>query len=140
MAEYCLRDMAAKAGVGDMLEIASAAMTSEEIGNPVYPPARRMLARHGIDCTGKTARRMTTDDYHYYDMVIGMDEENRRHLMRLTNGDPDGKVSLLLEHTDATDTEHHDRDVADPWYTGDFDATWEDVERGCRALLSNLDA
>ena len=138
MAEYRMRQMAEEAGCIHLFEIASAATTSEELGNPVYPPVRRLLETHGMDCSIKRARRIMLDDYAYYDMIVGMDEENRHDLLRLTHGDPDGKVSLLLDHTAPADTMHHDRDVADPWYTRNFDATWDDIEHGCKALLDKL--
>lgn len=120
-------------------EIASAATSTEEIGNPVYPPARRMLERHGIDCRGKTARQMTLRDYEYYDYIVLMDRNNLRNLRwilppaiyeRECAGG--GKVSLLMDWTG------NSRDVADPWYTGDFEATWNDVNEGCRAMLTSL--
>lgn len=123
-------------------EIASAATSTEEIGNPVYPPARRMLAAHGIDCSGKTARQMTVRDYDYYDYIILMDKNNLRNLRWIlpadiyefeTSRDAQArKVSLLM------DWAHKNRDVADPWYTGDFDATWRDVNEGCKALLEYI--
>ena len=124
---------------GADFEIASAATSTEEIGNPVYPPARRMLERHGIDCRGKTARQMTLRDYEYYDYIVLMDRNNLRNLRwilppaiyeRECAGG--GKVSLLMDWTG------NSRDVADPWYTGDFDATWNDVNEGCRAMLTSL--
>lgn len=127
-------------------EIASAATSTEEIGNPVYPPARRMLAMHGIDCSGKTARQMTARDYEYYDYIVLMDRNNLRNLrwilpadvyMRETasgeaQGTPPKKVSLLMDWVGKS------RDVADPWYTGDFVATWDDVNEGCKAMLAQI--
>lgn len=132
MAEFIMKDMVKAAGLSHMFRIASAATSSEELGNPVYPPARRMLAKHGIDCTGKTARRMTRADYDEYDLLIGMDEANLRNMTRICGGDPEGKLRLLMSYTGA------DTEVADPWYTGDFDATWRDVSAGCAALLKTL--
>lgn len=132
MAEFVMKDLAAKAGRSGEFEISSAATSTEEIGNPVYPPARRKLAQHGISCAGKTARQMTRQDYLYYDLIIGMDHNNLRNLRRFVDNDPAGKVSLLMSHTDRPG------DVADPWYTGDFDATWRDVTEGCEALLAEL--
>ena len=133
---------------GADFEIASAATSTEEIGNPVYPPARRMLERHGIDCRGKTARQMTLRDYEYYDYIVLMDRNNLRNLRwilppaiyeRESAGGrasdlrrPHKKVSLLMDWTG------NSRDVADPWYTGDFEATWNDVNEGCRAMLTSL--
>ena len=129
MAEFCLKDMAKKAGVSGSLEIGSAATSYEEIGNPVYPPAKRKLAEHGIGCAGKTARRMTKGDYERYDLLIGMDDENIHNMKRICGGDPKGKIRLLLDWTGRPGN------VADPWYTGNFEATWQDVLRGCQALL-----
>ena len=117
-------------------EIASAATSTEEIGNPVYPPARRMLARHNIDCNGKTARQMTLADYHHYDYIVLMDQNNLRNLRWILPHDiyeretrEPCKVSLLMDWAGKS------RDVADPWYTGDFEATWLDVNEGCKAML-----
>ena len=132
MAEFVMKDMVAKLGLSGEFEIASAATSSEELGNPVYPPARRKMAQHGISCAGKTARQMTRADYDRYDMLIGMDSANLRRMRSICGGDPAQKISLLLDYTD------HPRDVADPWYTGDFDATWRDVNDGCRGLLKKL--
>lgn len=128
-------------------EIASAATSTEEIGNPVYPPARRMLASHGIDCSGKTARQMTVADYNHYDYIVLMDQNNLRNLRWILPRDiyerelaqykdardsRVGKVSLLMDWADKN------RDVADPWYTGDFEATWQDINEGCTALLQHI--
>ncbi len=117
-------------------EIASAATSTEEIGNPVYPPARRMLATHGIDCSGKTARQMTARDYEYYDYIVLMDRNNLRNLRWILptelQKDPNHKISLLM------DWALKSRDVADPWYTGDFQATWDDVNEGCKAMLAQI--
>ena len=116
MAEFVMKDLVDKAGLAGSFEIASAATSTEEIGNPVYPPARRKLAEHGISCAGKTARQITRRDYDDYDYLIAMDRNNLRNLRRFVGEDPEGKVSLLLEHTGCPG------DVADPWYTGDFEA------------------
>ena len=132
MAEFVMKDIVEKAGLSHEFEIASAATSTEEIGNPVYPPARRKLAEHGIGCAGKTARQLRREDYEYYDYLIGMDGANLRNMRRICNGDPEGKISLLLDHT------NRPADVADPWYTGDFEATWQDVLEGCRCLLEKL--
>ncbi|MBR2890578.1 MAG: low molecular weight phosphotyrosine protein phosphatase [Oscillospiraceae bacterium] len=123
MGEFVLKDMVKKAGMADRFEIASAAVSREEIGNPVYPPARRELARHGISCTGHTARQITRRDLDYYDGIYYMDASNARYLRRLF-GDDAAKCKPLLS-----------RDVADPWYTGDFSQTWEDVCEGCRKIM-----
>lgn len=132
MAEYVMKELVREAGRETEFDIASAAATAEEIGNPVYPPARQELARHGIDCSGKRARLLRREDYDRYDLLIGMDRENLRDMRRICGGDPEGKLCLLLDFTDRPGS------VADPWYTGDFQATWRDVEAGCRGLLARL--
>ena len=132
MAEFVMKDLVKKAGVAHLFEIASAAVSREELGNPVYPPARRKLAENGISCDGKTARQVTRADYAYYNRLICMDTSNLRNLNRIIGSDPEGKVSLLLEHAGSS------RSVADPWYTGDFDTTWDDVMAGCIGLLNEL--
>lgn len=132
MAEFVMKDLVEKAGLEDQFEISSAATSTEEIGNKVYPPARRTMAAHGISCEGKTARQMTAADYDYYDLLVCMDQNNLRNMRRFCGADPEGKVSLLMSHT------NRPGDVADPWYTGDFDATWDDVLEGCQALLEEL--
>lgn len=132
MAEFVMKDLVKKAGLEHRFVIESAATSTEEIGNPVYPPARRKLAEHGIRCAGKTARQLRCADYDAYDLLIGMDRANLRNMERICGGDPDGKMRLLMDYTDRPGQ------VADPWYTGDFDATWRDVEDGCRGLLRQL--
>ena len=132
MAEFVLKDLTARAGLSSEFEIASAAVSSEEIGNPVYMPARRELAKHGISCAGKTARQLTVQDYDRWDYLVGMDEANLRNMRRICGGDPEGKISLLLDWTAKPGN------VADPWYTGDFEATWRDVQVGCRELLDQI--
>ena len=134
MAEFVMKDMVHRRGLDDRFEIASAATSREEIGNPVYPPARRKLAEHGISCGGHHARQMTREDYDRYDYIIGMDMANLRNICRIAGGDPMGKVSLLLDHTARAGQE-----VADPWYTGDFDETWDDVTEGCEQLLAEIE-
>ena len=132
MAEFVMKDLVKKAGMEDVFSIASAATSTEEIGNPVYPPARRKLSEHGISCAGKTARQLRRADYEHYDYLVGMDSANFRNMQRICGGDPEGKISLLLDYTD------HPGSVADPWYTGDFEATWQDVLVGCRGLLAKI--
>ena len=132
MAEFVFQDMVKQRGKEKEFLIESAATSTEEIGNRVYPPARRKLAEHGISCEGKTARQMRASDYRRFDLLIGMDRPNLRNMQRICGGDPDGKIHLLLDYTDRPG------DVADPWYTGDFDATWRDVEEGCRGLLNTI--
>ncbi len=129
MAEFVMRDLVKKAGLESRFQIESAATSTEEIGNPVYPPARRKLAEHGIDCAGKTARRLTNGDYDRYDLLIGMDQENLRNMRRICGSDVAGKLHLLMEYTTRPG------EVADPWYTGDFGTTWRDVLEGCKGLL-----
>jgi len=133
MAEFVMKDLVRKAGLEWKYEIASAATSSEELGNPVYPPARRKLAEHGIGCAGKTARRLTRDDYDEYDLLIGMDRMNFRNMHRICGGDPEGKIHLLMDYTGRPG------EVADPWYTGDFEETWQDVLEGCSGLLELLE-
>ena len=130
MAEFILKDLTAKAGISDQFEIASAATSREEIGNEVYFPAKKKLREHGISCEGKTARQMTRQDYRDYDLLIGMDRRNLENMRRIAGGDPAGKLHLLMEYAGK------DCEVADPWYTGDFEATWKDVLEGCRGLLA----
>lgn len=129
MAEFVMKDLVRKAGRADEFYIESAATSTEEIGSEVYPPARRKLAEHGISTKGKTARQMTRRDYDHFDLLIGMDAWNIRNMNRICGGDPDGKIRMLLDYTDRPG------DVADPWYTGDFEATWRDVLEGCQRLL-----
>lgn len=130
MAEFVMKDLVGKAGLAAEFEIASAATSTEEIGCPVYPPARRKLAEHGIGCAGHAARQLRREDYGRYDYLVGMDGSNLRNMRRICGGDPAGKLFLLLDFTDRPG------DVADPWYTGDFEATWRDVLEGCRGLLA----
>ena len=133
MAEFVMKRLVEEAGLSEQFEIASAATSTEEIGNPVYPPARRKLAEHGIGCEGKTARQMARQDYTYYDYIIAMDRNNLRNLKRMFGEDTDHKISLLMDYT------HRPGDVADPWYTGDFEATWVDVLEGCKGLLEHFE-
>lgn len=132
MAEFVMKDLVKKAGLSEGFHIASAATSREELGNPVYPQTRQKLAEHGISCAGKTARQMTAADYEEYDLLIGMDRANLRNMERICGGDPEKKLHLLLDYTTRPG------DVADPWYTRDFTATWRDVSEGCRALLRFL--
>ena len=125
MAEFVMKYLVEKEGLTDQYLIESAATSTEEIGNPVYPPARRKLAEHGIRCDGHSARQITRADYNRFDLLIGMDQWNLRNMERICGGDPEDKIRPLLPN----------KDVADPWYTGDFEATWQDVLKGCTALL-----
>ena len=133
MAAFAMQRMVQEAGLAERFQIASAATSTEEIGNPVYPPARRKLAEHGISCAGKTARQMVRVDYRDYDLLIGMDRANLRSMYRICGGDSEGKIRLLLDYAGRPDQE-----VADPWYTWDFDSAWNDVRSGCRGLLKTL--
>ena len=133
MAEFVMKWLVERAGLSGRFEIASAATSTEELGNPVYPPARRKLAEHGISCAGKTARQLQAADYGRYDRLIGMDGANLRNMRRICGGDPEGKMHLLLDYA-----QRPGQEVADPWYTGDFEATWRDVLAGCQGLLDAL--
>ena len=133
MAEFVMKDLVKKAGLETEFLIASAATSTEEIGNPVYPPARRKLVEHGISCAGKTSRQLTGADYDQYNLLIGMDRANIRNMNRICGGDPEGKLHLLMEYAGRPDSE-----VADPWYTDDFETTWRDVLAGCKGLLERL--
>ena len=132
MAEFIMKDLVKKAGLEQGFRVESAATSAEEIGNPVYPPARRKLAEHGIDCSGKTARQLRNSDYEKYDLLIGMEHANLQNMYRICGGDFSNKMHLLMDFTD------HPGEVADPWYTGDFDTTWRDVTDGCHALLHHI--
>ena len=140
MAEFILKKLVRTAGMEESFEIASAGTSDEELGNPVYPLAKRTLAEHGIGCPGKTARQLTAEDYDRWDMIVGMDAANMRNMLALFGGDPEGKLSLLLDHTPASDTKHHGRDVSDPWYTRKFNETWKDLNAACTVLFNQLTA
>lgn len=133
MAEFVMKDLVTKAGLQDLFHIESAATSTEEIGNEVYPPAKRKLAEHGISAKGKTARQMTRSDYQRFDLLIGMDDANIHNMNRICGGDPEGKIRLLLD-----DFTQRSGEVADPWYTGNFEATWRDVLEGCQGILARL--
>ncbi len=132
MAEYVMKALVAEAGRSAEFEIASAATSAEEIGNGVYPPVRRLLEAAGIDCSAHAARQMTVADYRHYDLVVAMDGQNLANIRRIIGSDPDGKVCRLLDFTPTPG------DIADPWYTRDFNLTWRQVNAGCRALLARL--
>ena len=137
-AEFVFRHMAEARGMAHMLEVDSAATSREETGNPIYPQALRTLEAHGIHDAQHTARQVTKQDYDYYDFIVLMDRENLHGIRHIIPHDPEKKISLLLDHTPATDHSHHNRDVADPWYTRNFDAAWEDITIGCQALLDEI--
>ena len=130
MAEFVMKDLVKKAGLEGQFHIESAATSTEEIGNPVYPPARRKLAEHGIDCRGHAARQLRSSDYSRFDLLIGMDMANLRNIHRICGGDFDGKMHLLMEFAGRPNAE-----VDDPWYTDDFEAAWQDILAGCQGLL-----
>lgn len=132
MAEFLMKEIVREKGLSDDFYIASAATSTEEIGNPPYPPVRRLLNSRGIDCSGKRAVQITKSDYDKYDYIVCMDSYNIRNMKKIITEDPDGKILLLMDHTD----EPHD--VADPWYSGDFKLTERDVELGCRCLLQYI--
>ena len=134
MAEFIMKKLVRNAEREADFEIASAATSTEEIGNPVYPMARQELAKHGIGCPGHSARQLTKADYAHFDMIVGMDANNMQSMLDILGGDPDGKLSLILDHTD------HPRDVADPWYTRNFTAAWKDIYEGCTAIYNKLSA
>ena len=129
MAEFVMKDLVGKASLSHDFYIESAATSTEEIGNGVYPPAKRKLAEHGISCNGKTARQLTANDYNRFDLLIGMDSRNISNMKHICGGDPQNKIMRLLDLT------QRPGDVADPWYTGNFEATWQDVLLGCQQLL-----
>ena len=137
MAEFIMKDMLIKRGISDKFYIASAATSTEEIwngvGNPVYPPAKKELAKHGISCEGKRAVQITRSDYGKYDYILGMEERNIRNILRIVGRDPEHKVKLLLDYSDVP------RDIADPWYTGNFESTYRDVVEGCEGFLKYLE-
>ena len=133
MAEYVMKDLVKKSGLEEEFQIASAATGREEIGNPIYPPARRKLAEHGIPCESHAARQLRNHDYEEYDLIIGMDKANLRSMYRICGGDFNDKMHLLMEYVGRPEQE-----VADPWYTDDFDATWRDVLASCQGPLASL--
>lgn len=132
MAEFIMKDLVAKRKVADRFYIESCATSREEIGNPVYPPAKAKLAEHNISCKGKTARQITKQDYKAFDLIIAMDRNNLRNLVPFVGEDSENKVSLMMSYAGMH------KDVADPWYTGDFEATWQDISLACNALLEQL--
>lgn len=137
IAEFVMKDMVSKRGIADKFYIASAATSTEEIwngiGNPVYPPAKRELAKHGISCEGKRAVQITKADYGKYDYILGMEQRNIRNILRIVGKDSEGKVKLLLDYSD------NPRNIADPWYTGNFESTYRDVVEGCEGFLKYLE-
>ena len=132
MAEFIFKKMIAERGVADRFTVVSSATSTEELGNPVYPPARAELKKHGIGCDGKYSVQLARGDYEKYDLFICMDSANVRNALRIFGTDPNGKVKKLMEYTD------RGGDVADPWYTGDFGITYRDINDGCEGLLAEL--
>ena len=132
LAEFIMKDLVNRSHLSDRFEIASAATSTEEIGNPVYPPARAKLAEHGLSCAGKTARQMTKQDYICYDYIVAMDQWNLKNIARIIGEDKEHKVTRLLDWTSEP------RDIADPWYTEDYDRAYDDILYGCRCLLQKL--
>ncbi len=132
MAEFILKKMVAERGIASEFEIASAATSTEEIGNPVYPLAVRELAAHGISCAGKRARQLRRSDGDAYDYIIGMERLNLSYMRRILGEDSHAKICLMMDFTD------HPEDIDDPWYTGDFKGVYRQISEGCRALLGEL--
>ena len=136
MAEFVFKKMIAERGMSGEFEVCSSATSTEEIwngvGNPVYPPAKAELARHGISCEGKRAVQLCLADYEKYDLFIGMDNANIRNMHRILGGDPQGKIRRLMDYTDRPG------EVADPWYSDRFDIAYKDIEEGCRSLLEEI--
>lgn len=132
MAEFVMKELVAQAGRAAEFTIASAGTSNEEAGNPVYPPVKKLLTAHGIDCSRKTARQLTASDYDEYDLLIGMEAANLCAMQRIFGGDKAGKLHLLRDYT------AYPGDITDPWYTRDFEATWRDVQAGCTGLLETL--
>ena len=137
MAEFIFKDMIHKKGMADRFSVTSSATSTEEIrngiGNPVYPPARAELVKHGLSCDGKRAVQVRKSDYDKYDLFICMDGNNVRNTLRIFGGDPDGKIHKLMDYTS------RGGDVADPWYSDRFDIAYSDIYEGCKALLSELE-
>ena len=132
MAEYVLKNLVTTRGIADQFYIASAATSYEEIGNPVYPPAKAELARHGISCKGHAARKLIKKDFEEFDYLIAMEQYNLRNIRREFGEELAGQVSLLLDYTDTPG------DIDDPWYSGGFDVTYREVLKGCEGLLEHL--
>lgn len=132
MAKYILQDIVEKRGIAADFYIDSCATSYEEIGNPVYPPARQELSRHGISCKGHAARKLVKADFEEFDYLIAMEQYNLRNIRREFGDELTSKVSLLLDYTDTPG------DIEDPWYSGGFDATYKEIVRGCEGLLAHL--
>jgi len=132
MAEFVMKDLVKKAGLEDEFVIVSSAVSAEELGNHVYPPAKKVLEEHGISVGDKHAELLTRRDYDLYDLLIAMDTSNLRNIDRIIRSDPEGKVHLLMSYAGKSAS------VADPWYTGDFETAYNDIREGCEGLLRSL--
>lgn len=132
MAEFIMKDLISKKGLHNKFEIASCATSTEAIGCSVYYYAKQKLLEHGISCDGKKARQMTKEDYKYYDYIIAMDNNNLSNMKSFVGDDTEGKVSLMMDYTNRRG------DVADPWYTRDFEMTWRDISEGCAGLVEHI--
>lgn len=132
MAEFVMKKLVSQRGLADEFIIKSSATSSEEIGNPIYPPAAGVLRKHGIEPTDRRAVKLVASDYDKYDMFVLMDEQNRRNIMRMFGDDKMDKVTMLMDYTDRGGS------VADPWYSGDFETAFCDIYDGCSALLENI--
>ena len=133
MAEFVMKDLVKKAGLASQFHIESAATSREEIGNPIYPPAKRKLKEMGVPFGDHRAVQMTRADYDRYDLLLAADSANVRNMTRIAGGDPEHKIRRLLDDCPRP------RDIADPWYTGNFDVTYDDIVEGCEALLDRLE-
>jgi protein-tyrosine phosphatase len=132
MAEFIMKHMIEERGLQEVIEVASAGTSREEIGNPVYPPARKELAKHGIGCDGHHARQMTREDGACYDYIVGMEKMNISYMQRILGPEYSNRIHLLMDFTG------HPEDIDDPWYTGDFAGVYRQIEEGCSALLEQL--
>lgn len=132
IAEFVFKDMVEKEGLSHLFEIKSSAVSFEEIGNAVYPPAREILNRHGISCAGKRAVHFEYEDYLENDYVLVMDSSNMRNILRITKGENDGRIKMLMSYTG------REASVSDPWYSGDFETAYNDIFEGCSALLDHI--
>jgi protein-tyrosine phosphatase len=133
MAECIFREAVRARGLESRYEIDSAATSTDEVGNPIYPPAQKKLREMGVPLSGHRARQMTPEDYARSELLIGMESRNLLNMRRIVGGDPDGKIRRLLDFAD------HPADIADPWYTGDFDTAYTEILAGCNALLDALE-
>ena len=139
MAEFIMKELVRKGFAQEAIYIESSATSSEEIGNGIYPPAEYMLAQHSIPCCGHRARRFTVDDYNNFDLVVVMEDYNIRNLTRIIGCDCEGKVWKLMDFVADEPQRCSGADISDPWYHGNFDKTYKEIEKGCKALLKYLD-